>query len=151
MNNVGSYSRFEDLKIMLNDIDDKIFQEKLGFYDKSKLNNQLQEFLVDYCIFNDKQDMLKCLLDLGDFDFDLEYNNKTLVSLAFERENIEILKLILSNQNIDINQECNNKTALLLAIEKENIEIIKLLLSNPSIDVNQNSICFTILQYISII
>lgn len=89
-------------------------------------------------------------------------NEKTLLQVACERENIEIIKLLLSKHNEDINinalsiettitRNRNNdnytqtvvveivkKTALIMAIERENIELVNLLLEFKNIDTNVN-------------
>lgn len=107
---------------------------------------------------NDDKTDLEGLLD--QMTVDEQYSEleqeKTILFIATEEENIEIIELLLSQQEIDVNSqstiamnevfgECegtsskNIDTSINIAVNLQNIPIIKLFLSHPNIDVNSIS------------
>lgn len=85
------------------------------------------------------------------------FPQKTALSKAINKENLEMVALLMSNPQIDVNMKIihNNdviwkyslnlkSTALIMAIEKGNLKIVKLLLSNPTIDINAKIIQKTV-------
>ena len=111
------------------------------FLIQNKFKKEYQETFVEFCFFKNDIKLIESLLKLKDFDFNLKYDNQTLLIHAIEKGNIEIIKLLINNPKVDINQKLNygwfEKNALIYAIEKGNLDIIKLLLNNPKININQ--------------
>ena len=118
------------------------------FLIQNKFKKEYQETFVEFCFFKNDIKLIESLLKLKDFDFNLKYDNQTLLIHAIEKGNIEIIKLLINNPKVDINQKLNygwfEKNALIYAIEKGNLDIVKLLLNNPKIDINQKLIIIQI-------
>ncbi|KAK8839044.1 hypothetical protein M9Y10_032510 [Tritrichomonas musculus] len=87
-------------------------------------------------------------------------DEKTLLSIAVDNDDVEMVSILLGNENIDINAKSTMKhykhfindkgeeeeekkhemfTPLYFAVEKENVQIVQLLVNHKNIDVNLKS------------
>lgn len=76
---------------------------------------------------------------------------KTLLYIAIEKNDIDLVKLLLAREDINANiltnsrsssyfDENDKETPLFLAVKTKNLEVVQMLLAHPKIDVNKKSI-----------
>lgn len=122
----------------------KTFQEPI-YFSIGAHNDDDYEYIVEKIENNYSKNNIKII-------------EKTVLFIAFEKNNAEIVLLLLKQPKIDIDlltDQRNNKIALFLAIKMKSPQIVKLLLSNPKIDVNQKAIIsnshFTVYSQCSVV
>ena len=97
--------------------------------------------LVKYCTLNKDVSFMKDVIELKNFNYELTYDNKTLLLYVIDNDSLDVLKLILSYPRVDVNQTWNENgvivDAFYKAIQKGNVEIVRALLRNPNLNVNR--------------
>lgn len=69
----NSCTEIKDLRMLFEGIDNEDIKKVLSILDKNIFDSNVQVSLVSYCFSNNRNDLLKCLFEFKDFDFNLKY------------------------------------------------------------------------------